>query len=468
MIYKTYSQNLKLNPFTFNIIKLLSSYTAIVYNESINNLNEAKKNHKFLTKSENIKLLHDINKLEYLSENIIAQVCYKAHFAVDLYYKSLKSKRNGLKTHKLNKPGENKSKYFPIIFRPEQNKSKIELPLTNKFIKNSENIKDNNSELNKLEISDKEFLSNFKNKIEFNIPQFLIGKSIKLVTIKPLYKARCFKICYAYESELVLQENNNSNVMAIDLGVNNLATCVTTNYKSFIIDGKKLKSINQFYNKHISFLKANNQYVLKKEFDTNSNKVEYIKYKKSEIKESDDYEWYVTKKILHTNIKRDNKIKDYIYKATNLIIKKALENKVGIIVLGYSKTFQSKGKKTEFKRTDKVFNQRFLFIPFGKIFERLEFLCKLYSIKFIVQEESYTSKASFFDNDDIPNNFHITNKFSGSRIKRGLYETKNKMYVNADVNGALNILKKSRVCSDSIIESIRLIGVGTPMRYQID
>ncbi len=466
MIYRTYSQNLKKDSFIFSILRVLASYTSKVYNESLENIYESIKTKKYLNKSENIKKLQGKEELKYLDSNILNQVCYKAHFTIDLYYKLLYRKKYVLNSRAINKPGTIKNKYFSIVFRPEIKNGSIEVPLKNEFIQMLSTIKENELELHKLGIHDKDFSFHFRDKIIFDLPNNLKEKEIKLVTIKPMYGARYFKICYAYESELKNDENLKINVMAIDLGVNNLATCVTTNYKSFIVDGKKLKSINQFYNKHMSYLKANNQYILKKVYVENTKEAKFVKCNKAELKETDDYKMYVTKKMVHTNVKRNNKIKDYIYKATNLIIQKALEYNVGTIVLGYSKTFQSKGIKNEFNKSNKIFNQKFLFIPFGKIYERLEFLCKLNSIKFVVQEESYTSVASFFDSDEIPK-YRKKTEFSGKRIKRGLYETKNKTYVNADVNGALNILKKSRVCSDSVIESIRLIGVGTPMRYQV-
>ena len=93
-------------------------------------------------------------------------------------------------------------------------------------------------------------------------------------------------------------------------------------------------------------------------------------------------------------------------------------------------------------------------IPYGRLKDKLSYLSQYYGIRLIKQEESYTSKASFFDGDDIPvyNDDHTKNYvFSGTRIKRGLYQTSKGMYLNADVNGALNILKKSNVVSLSAL-----------------
>lgn len=120
------------------------------------------------------------------------------------------------------------------------------------------------------------------------------------------------------------------------------------------------------------------------------------------------------------------------------------------------------------KKVNRQNNQKFKSIPFGKLKNRLEYILKLHNIKVVTQEESYTSKASFFDGDYIPlygdNTIH---NFSGTRGKRGLYKIASGKYINADHNGPLNILTKSNVCDKSIIENLRLRGVSTPMRYTI-
>lgn len=121
---------------------------------------------------------------------------------------------------------------------------------------------------------------------------------------------------------------------------------------------------------------------------------------------------------------------------------------IGTLVIGYNQSFQNKanlGKKN---------NQIFTYLPFGEIRQKLEFLCKQYNINYILQEESYTSKASFFDNDELPiynADNPQTYEFSGKRIKRGLYQTKNNYCFNADCNGALNILRKSKAVDLTVL-----------------
>ena len=131
-----------------------------------------------------------------------------------------------------------------------------------------------------------------------------------------------------------------------------------------------------------------------------------------------------------------------------IIINYCLNNDIGKLVLGYNENFQRKSN------IGSINNQNFINIPYGKLRDKLIYLCKLYGIEFKLQEESYTSKASFFDGDEIP----IYDKenlqeyiFSGKRIKRGLYQTSKGYQLNADCNGALNILRKSKVADLSVL-----------------
>jgi len=116
-----------------------------------------------------------------------------------------------------------------------------------------------------------------------------------------------------------------------------------------------------------------------------------------------------------------------------------LKNNIGTVMVGYNPTLQKEsnlGKRN---------NQNFVNIPFGQLKENIKYLCRINGIQYKLQEESYTSKASFLDGDEIPvyNAFDIKEYiFSGKRITRGQYKAKNSRIINADVNGALNILKK--------------------------
>ncbi|MBB1552808.1 MAG: IS200/IS605 family element transposase accessory protein TnpB [Clostridiales bacterium] len=279
------------------------------------------------------------------------------------------------------------------------------------------------------------FRKKYETKIQIKIPKVLEDKKIKQIRIIPKFNARFFEIQYIYEIQEEEIKLNTNNALAIDLGVNNLCTCATNAGKSFIIDGRKLKSINQFYNKQKARLQS-------------------IKVKQN-IKVQTKQQYLISRK-------KKNRINDYINKTCRYIINYCLSNNIGTLVVGYNQSFQNKtnlGKKN---------NQIFTQLPFGKIREKLEYLCKRYNINYILQEESYTSKASFFDNDDLPT-YNMDNpqtyEFSGKRVKRGLYQTKDGYHFNADCNGALNILRKSKAVDLSIL--CRRGELDTPKRIRI-
>ena len=265
------------------------------------------------------------------------------------------------------------------------------------------------------------FKKKYETKIQIKVPKVLENKKIKEIRIIPKFNARFFEIQYTYEIQEEDIKLNTNNALAIDLGVNNLCTCVTNTGKSFIVDGRKLKSINQFFNKQNA-------------------KLQSIKDKQNILRQ--------TKQQFLISRKRKNRVDDYINKTCRYIINYCLTNNIGTLVIGYNQSFQCKANLG--KRNNQIFTQ----LPFGKIREKLEYLCKRYNINYILQEESYTSKASFFDNDKLPV-YNMDNpqtyEFSGVRIKRGLYQTKNGYCFNADCNGALNILRKSKAVDLTIL-----------------
>ena len=279
------------------------------------------------------------------------------------------------------------------------------------------------------------FKKNHK-KISIKIPPILLGKKIKEIRIIPKFNARFFEVQYTYEVEEEQRNLDKNHALAIDFGINNLATCVTSKGRSFIIDGKKLKSINQWFNKENARLQS--------------------------IKDKQKYGKKPTLRQKYLYSSRNNKVNDYMSKTARKIINYCLENNIGILVCGYNETFQRNSN------IGKANNQTFVNIPFGKLREKLEYLCKLYSLRFVEQEESYTSKSSFFDMDILPK-FEAdkpqTYSFLGKRIKRGLYQTSKGYIFNADVNGALNILRKSNVVDLEVLYSRG--EVDTPARIRI-
>ena len=273
-------------------------------------------------------------------------------------------------------------------------------------------------------------------KISIKIPTVLADKKVKFVKIIPVHDAKFFEIQYVYEAVEEQRELNQRKALAIDFGINNLMTCATTEGNAFIIDGRRLKALNQWYNKENSRL--------------------------SSIKDKQKYGKKITSRQKQLARKRNLRVNDYISKACRKVIKYCLENDIGTLVCGYNTTFQRNSN------IGKVNNQNLVNIPFGKIREKLAYLTELYNIKYYEQEESYTSKASFWDKDEIPV-YNADNpqkyEFSGRRVHRGMYRTSTGFVFNADVNGALNILRKSNVVS---LRGLYSRGeLATPLRIRV-
>lgn len=195
----------------------------------------------------------------------------------------------------------------------------------------------------------------------------------------------------------------NNRYAAIDLGLNNLATISSNVTKPFIVNGKPLKSINQYYNK----TKSNLQSKLKNNEKSN-------------------------KRISSLNLKRNNKINDYLHKSSTFIVNYLVSNNISMLIVGHNKEWKQNikiGKKN---------NQNFVSIPHSRFKELLKYKCELEGIKYIEIEESYTSKCSFLDNEEICKH----TSYKGKRVKRGIFKSNDGTLINADVNGSLNILKK--------------------------
>ena len=272
--------------------------------------------------------------------------------------------------------------------------------------------------------------------IEITIPPILLDKKVKEIRIIPKANARFFEIQYIYEAECIQRNLNKNNALALDLGINNLVTAVSSNGKSFIIDGRKLKSINQWFNKENARLQS-------------------IKDKQKLGKKTTNRQKTIARD-------RNNKVNDYMNKAARKVIDYCINNNIGTLIVGYNETFQRNS------HIGKQNNQNFVNIPYGQLRNKLEYLCELNDIAFVKQEESYTSKASFWDRDNIPT-YNADNpkeyQFSGSRIHRGLYKTANGKAFNADVNGALNIMRKSSVVDMRVLYSRG--DVDTPVRVRL-
>ena len=269
-----------------------------------------------------------------------------------------------------------------------------------------------------------------KSNIQFRTKQ----KKINQVRIVP--KNNYIVLEVIYESSIKELLKDNKRYMSIDLGIDNLASCSSNASKSFIINGKPVKSINQYYNKK----KAKLQTELE------------LKNKKK-----------TSNQLKNLTLKRNNKIKDYFHKAPRYIVNQLVSQSINTLIIG-----KNDGWKQE-TNIGNVNNQNFTQIPHQMFINQLKYKCQLEGINVVEQEESYTSKVSFFDNDFIPvygQNDELF-KSSGKRIKRGLYKTSSGLVLNADINGSLNIMRKylNEVCDEIISPANRGL-VMNPVKIQ--
>ena len=220
-------------------------------------------------------------------------------------------------------------------------------------------------------------------------------------------KGKCYFIEVVYklkgsEKNVLL---NKSNVIGVDIGIDNLATIVSNQHgvSPVLINGKLIKSINNKYNRDKAILQS-------------LGKGKHIRSK---------------------SIKRYNWINDHLHKVSRRILDMCLETDTGKIVIGHNKDWKQS------INIGKVNNQKFVSIPHAELIRKIQYKAEAHGIEVVIREESYTSKASAIDLDTIPTYQDSGERiFSGRRIKRGLYKASCGKLINADVNGALNILRK--------------------------
>ena len=226
-------------------------------------------------------------------------------------------------------------------------------------------------------------------------------KDVKQVRIVPQNNFIVVEVLY----EVKPKPHDKSKEMycGIDFGLNNLMTCSFQNDSPLIINGKPLKSINWHYNKE-----------------------------KSRLQSLLDGRKKTSKRIQNITLKRNNRINDYLHKTTKIFVNYLVSKEINNVVIGYNKEWK------QGINIGRVNNQNFVGIPYYKLLNMLTYKCELEGISVIVTEESYTSKCSFLDDEDICKH----EEYYGKRLKRGLYKASDGRLINADVNGALNILKK--------------------------
>ena len=256
-------------------------------------------------------------------------------------------------------------------------------------------------------------------------------QGIKIAKKHQELNCKCFRIYEKHDKlvcELIYEKDitkveKTDKVASIDLGLENLFT-IAFNYnkKGISIKGTKLKAVNQYFNK----LKASLQSIL-------------------------PHKQYTSKFINQLMYKREEQLRNYIGYYTNQLIEILKKEKISKLIVGYNKNWKQN------INIGKANNQNFVNIPFRKILDILRYKLEENGIECKEQEESYTSKSSYLDNDDIPvykENDGTNYIFSGKRIKRGIYKSKQGKIINADLNGALNILKKS---GEKLIEPLEYL-----------
>jgi putative transposase len=254
----------------------------------------------------------------------------------------------------------------------------------------------------------------FENPIEIPIPPYRNKNFEEYQQIRILPRKRFYDVEIVYKKEIEKSKLEQDYYLSIDFGLNNLITTVENqNSKPIIISGKLLKSINRQWNKRKARLYS--------------------------IKDKQKLKW--TDRLDKITIKRNSVVNDYLHKTAQFIVSYCLKNQIGNICLGELKDIKQN------IRMGKQNNQNFVNVPIQTLKQMITYKAQLVGIKVHEVDESYTSNCSSLDLEAIQKH----KKYIGKRIKRGLFRGSNYI-LNADVNGALNILRK--VVGDGFIQNL--------------
>ena len=228
-------------------------------------------------------------------------------------------------------------------------------------------------------------------------------KSFQQIRLIP--KTGYIQVEIIYNKEVDDNHLDQTRAIGIDLGLNNLMA-ITSNIGNIsnLVNGRPLKSINQYYNKRKAYLMS--------------------LLEKGGLKSS--------KRLRRLEMKRMMKIKDYLHKTSRRIVELMYNNDIGTCFIGHNNGWKNEvemGKKN---------NQNFVSIPYSLLINMLRYKIEEKGGVLIELNESYTSKCSFLDNEEVCK--HET--YKGKRVKRGLFLSGSNKALNADINGSLNILKR--------------------------
>jgi IS605 OrfB family transposase len=234
---------------------------------------------------------------------------------------------------------------------------------------------------------------------------------------EPINEVRIVPRLNYYVMEVIYEQSiqqlvSGEAVASVDVGLNNLAAVASNQkgFKPFLINGRPVKAINNYYNQK----KAELQSLLKGKNKT-SNRIQRL------------------------STKRGFRLDDYLHKSSRFVIDQLVKSNIATLVIGKNDNWKQE------INIGRVNNQNFTCVPHARFIEMLTYKAELVGIKVVITEESYTSVASFLDGDVIPvygSSGAKTATFSGRRVKRGLYKSKIGLKFNADINGSYNILRK--------------------------
>lgn len=269
-------------------------------------------------------------------------------------------------------------------------------------------------------------------------------KPFQVKEVQILPRNGVFYAVYVYKVQSFVADVDFSKALGIDPGLSNWLTCVSTDGKSFIVDGRQVKSLNQRYNKRVASLKSGKT------------------------------QGFWSDELAAITEKRNRQIRDAINKAARFIINRCLADRIGTVIFGWNT-----GNKDGIDIGQKN-NQEFVQVPTAKLKDRIAQLCKQYGLRFMETEESYTSQSSFLDDDFLPTfgekpeswkaSGHRGQKQKGVQhnLGRGGYQTALGIRINSDCNGAINIIRKVATQLGISLAKVGKAALTLPQRYNFD
>jgi IS605 OrfB family transposase len=407
MRYKSIKTKLYLSVHEKDFILMMMRSSKNLYNQALYNVRQHFfETGSYLSYEDNYKILsRESENYRLISTSQGQAVIMKVDEAMKSFFGSLKSKL--VKRVRLPRYLE-KNGYFPLLDRMvyKPNDTSYTMPRGNFIKKLSKDFEDVFQQAKKYDhhIEPVESLS-----IKIDTPRCITGKEVKEITIREKYDGKYIEVIHTYVEDSIYQSDLiKTETMSIDFGLINLACVALTNGNHLLLDGLRLKSMNQFYHKSIAKLSR-----LRPDQKT------------------------LTKRMIKLIEKRNNQMTYGINIAARKIMNHAIENNVGRIIFGVSDFKDSILKDT--------YQQWARSIPLARLLNRIRALAEENGISTEEVNEAYTSQASSIDGDIIEKGI-----FSGKRTKRGLYVSQEGRKINADLNAALNIYKKGNPDAERI------------------